>query len=365
MKKTTMNKWMKKISAGFLVAALALSGSMIHSATVDAADERTVVYEERTSEFSDCIQNKTAPVKEGYLFGGWYKGQNENDFLTEQTVSDYTGTAYAKFVPAEVLSVKAQIDTTTKANGAGDKKDASIRILTGVDNLKYQYIGAKILLGDKHDVNAEAKSTVYDTLLMSEDENTAKVKADQLFGPAAKYFSVWNIIKISDVNDSKMIYARPYWETLDGTTVYGLAKYVHVEDGYLNYFSVPINMMSETKGAAGVMTMNYSTTYLTDDVIVEKGHVFDDDVEYNVSNGTITVVGNGKTVDDTKSGETLLANVRFKLQDGTKLFVASESDSKQWVRVDAGFLDFTITNPDFIDWDENNIDNPGVWNIKY
>ena len=64
---------------------------------------------------------KKAPMKDGYVFGGWFKEVQESE-KTENTetsvensgtvyyepLTEVTGEAFAKFVPAQVLSIKAQ-----------------------------------------------------------------------------------------------------------------------------------------------------------------------------------------------------------------------------------------------------------------
>ena len=265
-----------------------------------------------------------------------------------------------------MLSVKAQIDANTQKKGANDKAEASIRILTGVDSLRYQYIGAEILLGNRLDIKAETKTTVYKTLLMSDDANTKKVSANDLFGTAANYFSVWKITKIADINDDSIIYVRPYWVTMDGTKVYGLAKYVHVEDGYLGYVSVPINVMSGKSVAAGLAEMGYDSNKLQ--IIengVEPGRLFDDGIEVNTSiTGSVKIAGNGKTV-GTYKDESILANVRFKVIDGSQMFVEDSTDSKVWKRNQTLTFEIKDESLDFSNWNEDAITNPEVWDIQY
>ena len=105
-----------------------------------AVAEDKVIYEEVGSIANYWkADNKTAPVKAGYVFGGWFKTSTANAVGAEAYVNggatsyyaplkstelntdedadcDYTGTAYAKFVPAQVLSVKAQNSAATVTN---------------------------------------------------------------------------------------------------------------------------------------------------------------------------------------------------------------------------------------------------------
>lgn len=363
MKNTMISKWMKTLTAGVLSAALVLAGTVTIPSEVKAADP-AVHWTAATSEaFQAWKYSKAVPTEEGFLFGGWYKDAAGKQALETTEASTYTGDVYAKFVPSYVLSVKTQLDENTQNKGANDGLAASLRVITGVDSLQYQYIGADIYLGNVKKAEVTEQTTVYKNLLASDDTGAWKVSAQELFGTAAEYLSVWNIVNIADVNDKNIIYVRPYWVTLDGTKVYGMSKYVHVEDGYQTnkYVSIPINVMTASTAAAGIATINYDSTKMTF-VGMEKGRVFDDAMEYSEANGTVKIVGNGATVDQYKADETLFANVRFKLNDGIELYSVN-TNTNVMTRAN-GYFDFTISNPDFSDWNENTVD-AGAWNIQY
>lgn len=361
MKNTMISKWMKTLTAGVLSAALVLAGTVTIPSEVKAADP-AVHWTAATSEaFQAWKDSKAVPTEEGYLFGGWYKDAAGTQALEATEASTYTGEVYAKFVPSYVLSVKTQLDETTQNNSKQDGEKASLRVITGVDSLDYQYIGADIYLGNVKKAAAQDQTTVYKNLLASDDTGARKVSAKELFGTAAEYLSVWNIINIEDVNDENIIYVRPYWVTLDGTTVYGMSKYVHVVDGYKTngYVSIPINVMTASTAAAGIATINYDSSKMSF-VGMEKGRIFDDEMEYSEANGTVKIVGNGATVGQCKANETLFANVRFKLKEGIELF---KVDANVMTRAN-GYFDFTISNSDFSDWNENTVD-AGAWSIQY
>ena len=363
MKNTMISKWMKTLTAGVLSAALVLAGTVTIPSEVKAADP-AVHWTAATNEaFQAWKDSKAVPTEEGFLFGGWYKDAAGKQALETTEASTYTGDVYAKFVPSYVLSVKTQLDGTTQNNSAADGLAASLRVITGVDSLDYQYIGADIYLGNVKKVAVQDQTTVYKNLLASDDAGAWKVSAQELFGTAAEYLSVWNIVNIADVNDENIIYVRPYWVTMDGTKVYGMSKYVHVVDGYKTngYVSIPINVMTASTAAAGIATINYDSTKMTF-VGMEKGRVFDDAMEYSEANGTVKIVGNGATVDQYKADETLFANVRFKLNDGIELYSVN-TNTNVMTRAN-GYFDFTISNPDFSDWNENTVD-AGAWNIQY
>ena len=358
MKRRSIEKWMKKTIAGIMTAALVLAGTAVFPTTVKAENtDPEIKYENRTTEFNTWKEQgtKTAPVLDGYFFGGWYKSASEEEPLTEETAGEYNGTAYAKFVPSYVLSVKAQLSSGVSE---GDGEPASIRILTGLDSLKYQYVGVQISLGNGSELKNSEKTKVYDKVEIGTGENKASVTAEQTFGATAHFYGVWKIGKISDANDANIIYVRPYWETMDGTIVYGLAKYVHVEDGYKQYISVPINMMSGAAAAAGITTMEFENDKL-DFVGVEPGRMFDDTMEYSEGANTVKIVGNGTTVGSFKSNETLFANVRFQAKEDVSLYDTSTSEYKRTI-----FPQFKALEQDFSDWNEDTVD-AGVWDIQY
>ena len=183
---------------------------------------------------------------------------------------------------------------------------------------------------------------------------TESITANQAFGAAASYFNVWRLNNINDANDSKIIYARPYWVTMDGTKVEGLAKYVHVEDGYKNYISVPINLLTGEAVAAGALDLTYPSEKL-EIVGVETGRIFSNmQIDQTSKTGTIKMVGYAKpTLHDGALVHTqadgIYANVRFvEKEDG-----------------DADGTHFDMKIKDFCDWDEELVKTVKAWDVTY
>ena len=90
MRRATITKWMKKFTTGILAASLVLAGSMIYSTTTEAANEE-VTYDPANDAFKEWQTSGTAPVKEGYLFGGWYTSGDGSEVLTKKTASEHEG----------------------------------------------------------------------------------------------------------------------------------------------------------------------------------------------------------------------------------------------------------------------------------
>lgn len=351
----------KNMTAGVLATGLIVAGILVLPKQADAAVvEDKVIYEEGydIKKYWDA-ENPKAPVKEGYVFGGWYSEKEENAYLTYENAKS-AETAYAKFVPAQVLSVKAQ----NMADTTADTPTTYVRVISSLDSKNYSKVGFDIYLANSvklyknNDTQAKEPletDKIYDGVLVG--KNKQEKRAVEIFGGVSKYVSVWQLTGIANAHFQKIIYVRPYWITPDGTKVLGLAKYVHIEDEYKGYVCVPVNV-SRTEGiAAGSVTMNCRDLTLTQnegkvylgeaEVLFEPGRIFTN-MRFNGKGETIKMVGyESKVATDNNSDETIFANIRFK-----------ESELTQKVN-----FDMTLTK--FCNWAEELVDNMKVWDIKY
>lgn len=369
-------KWNKnlvtKLTAGVLVIGMVLAGVIATPQNADAAVVADkVIYEPYKEEVIKAnywtADKKIAPVKEGYVFGGWFEKvatstENTETYISNSVTEYYdplttvSGDAYAKFVPAQVLSVKAQngveegMKEITKAEDISDSNPMWVRVMTAQDSKNYETIGFDIYLANKKKPvdNADGdeileSNKVFEKVYIG---NTL-TDVEDIFGDAAHYVSVWKLAKINYAgNADKIIYVRPYWYTMDGTKAYGLAKYVHIEDDYLNYISVPVNLLGGEKIAAGAVNMTYTGDTALEMVGFETGRIFAD-MSYNHTGSTIKMVGNtDKAVNEYNLDETIYANLRFKEPATT--------------------TEFNITKGEFCGWDEVIItDMKKVWDVRY
>lgn len=344
-------KVIKKLGIGLLMVALSVSSLPIMTGTVKAAERITtesgVIYEPLNMTDYWSQDTKKAPLLNGYVFGGWYTGTNEND-LTALKEADLatevpTSNTYAKFVSAEVLSVKTQIDENTVVGGAERQTPASLRLISGVDSTDYQYVGFDILLNNKISYplyGEEPGSTKCYNGLKKSPEDTNIIYPNQCFGDQAKYFNVVKIGNLMPVNDTKIIRVTPYWFTLDGTKVEGISKYVHTEDGYLKYVSVPVYLSTAKQVAAGKLSVSYPEDLTLVEDKVEFDGVFTKTnmaFYHDAVNHTINFVGNAETVNELNVAKGIYANLRFTKNDG----------------VSVGNLSFTVSDEEFCDWTEN------------
>ena len=364
-------KFIKKIAAFSCVFSIVLSNFVSAPMEAYATDTNStdiatqVEYESADIAKYWSVDTKKAPTMPGYVFGGWYiKSGGEYTALTETEVTktvDTDGKAsipntYAKFVPAQVASVKAQNAYGTKAD---DGVNASLRVVSAVDSKEYQKVGFTILVNNKNKLTTESGGELETTQIYSglkvEGDSSSPYSAEDLFGGPAAYLSVWRVDGIKDKYDAKIFNVTPYWITMDGTKVDGLSKYVHVEDGYRGYISVPINLCDTPDVAAGEVTITYPEGLTLVEDKVEFDGVFpgSEATFYDNKNGTIKIVGNAETVDAYNTDKSILVNLRFT------------ADSSKYPGAGKGsFLSFTVSGEDFCDWNVNPV-SIDAWDVQY
>lgn len=371
-------KFQNKLLHVLLVLALIVSCLTVIPVAVEAAEIEGTVTTDKGIKYVPydmseywLSSQKTAPEMTDYVFGGWYtKSGDEFTAIKEAsvTVNQETGKAnmsgtYAKFVRAEVLSVKSQIDVNTEEQGLNRTDKASIRLISGLDSKDYQKVGFKVLLANQKPVYKDnddeaqlpLETTKVYTGLKKSSSDTNVIEPSALFGEQASFLSVWRLDDIVKDNDSKIINVTPYWITMDGTKVEGLPKYVHVEDGYMGYISVPINLRTAQKIAAGTLTLTYPEGLELVEEKVEYDGVFPASEMTCNDNGTSTIklVGNAMDVNTAVDANGIYANLRFTV--GTSGYEGVESSD---------LLTFSISDEFFCDWEENEV-SIDAWDIKY
>lgn len=365
-----------KLLQVFLILALVVSCIIVIPVVSEAAEVAGSVTTEKGIQYVPCDMSeywsrtrKTAPEKADYVFGGWYT-ETDGVFTAikeaDVTVEPDTGKAtmsgtYAKFVKAEVLSVKAQVDVDTQNNGLDRANAASIRLVSGLDSKNYQRVGFKVLLANSKPVYKDNDNEKKEPLETKKIYTGLKIgDADPLspasiFGEQADFLSVWRLDNISKANDSKIINVTPYWITMDGTKVEGLSKYVHVEDSYKGYISVPINLRTAKKIAAGTLTLTYPAGLVLEEEKVEYDGVFpaSEMICHDDGNGSVKLVGNAEVVNTAVDANGIYANLRFTVGNS-----GYEGDGKGTI------LTFSTRDEFFCNWEEEEVPMD-VWDIKY
>ncbi|MCD7785127.1 MAG: hypothetical protein LUH18_06055 [Oscillospiraceae bacterium] len=144
----------------------------------------------------------------GYIFAGWYT----DSACTTACPGVPSGTAYAKFVDANTMSIKGVVmNSVTSGDATGTKY---WRIVTGLDSLNYDAIGFEIYMGTSTDM-----TTISGYYWGDYTATTANRKfTASEFGTCSQYISVCLVSEAASATSCKV---RAYWTTLDGTMVYG------------------------------------------------------------------------------------------------------------------------------------------------
>lgn len=364
MKTKVMKSISKRIMTGFLAVAMVVTGIVIVPKVAEAAETpvalATAVYFATTDEYKISeywsAGTKKVPVKAGYVFGGWYVKVDEKDVPLKQAdlengdISSYASMAYAKFVPAEVLSIKIQVGTNTTTT------TKSMRILSTVDSTNYQEVGFQYKLATDDTAWTENITKVYSAIRPYKGATATQTPDATFVKNVSKYFIAADVSSISEEGEEKIVYARPFWITMDGTKVVGLARNNRVVDYENDYECVGINLLTDGKASAMVAAGKIQVTYNAADYDVVGTDITADDkggtylfpeMECHVdeAKGTITFVGNadikeGKLDDLLADG--LFANVKFKQTTNT-------ANAK---------LNFAIKTEatDFCNWAENSVE---------
>ena len=182
-----------------------------------------VVIEDTVQEFSaseyatyrSTTGNRVPDAEPGYIFSGWFSDAACKKAITTDTI---TGTAYAKFVSKDVLTVKAQITAGTKSSS----ERSDIRFVTTVDNLNYKTIGFEITPEGRQKKTITSKN-VYHTLYYvgSNSDFDNEYKPNKEFSTVSTSFYSYTYRKIPTESFDVKFVVTPYWITQDGTTVYG------------------------------------------------------------------------------------------------------------------------------------------------
>ncbi len=261
MKKKSQHFLLGKTATG-LIAVLLLAGTvfawnMQNSAVYAEADTVTVqeikdvAYKvESHTDINAYRQNGnfTAPTYSGeggsgkWIFAGWYTDQECTKSLPESVESPVvTGNYYAKYVKKEVLSVKCQL----KADTNDTSTDTILRCVSSVDSLKYKNIGLELVTPDGNVKRMRSQKVgtrinARDDIELSEFTYSPKAVNTE----SEYFFSATERISNSDFGNGYLV--KPYWITQDGTCVYGVSKYVTVNEGMnRNVVYIPVQMAEQ------------------------------------------------------------------------------------------------------------------------
>ena len=188
------------------------------------------VVEYTAEEFATLrADGKKAPERSvNFVFAGWYYDEGCTNPVEQTTVTLAEGQkVYAKFVPNDVLSVKAQLKlpTDTAVDRITADSKVQMRLVTTVDSLNYRKVGFRVT---SNEIPKEFTTTTAYTSITAAG---VKVEAKE-FSVASNYFITKNLGNITvGKNTDREIIVQAFWETMDGTIVYGEASTKTIQQG--------------------------------------------------------------------------------------------------------------------------------------
>ncbi|MBQ2987316.1 MAG: hypothetical protein IJE23_07540 [Tyzzerella sp.] len=249
-----------------------------YTKTINVVEAPKTMYSELTNAVAGTEPDN---VPEGYLFAGWFT-EVDTDLETDADgngeyddsvalVAGTSGSAYAKFVDKDMLSVKGQV----KAETTDESNYSDIRFVTSVDRLNYKKIGLKISYA-KDDGSIKnldkASNTVYERLYAvgANGGQAQPYKPSQVTAASATYFKAYTVTNVPNRAFDREFTVQAYWITMDGTTVYGEQVTKTVRMGY------PTNGENLPK----IVT----TKYATEDVVVAEIVPTEEKYGYTIDN---------------------------------------------------------------------------------
>lgn len=343
-----MKKMLRNVFMMSLIFVFILAGTLFISADEALAANANVAYYVKDysgSQVKEYKESQKAPKPasaetkyQDWIFAGWYTDDDCSNALSSTV--DQNATYYAKYVPSEVLSVKCQVTKGTTVDT--DKSD--MRLVSTVDSLQYKRVGFEVYFNGATTPVVVNTTKVYERIVANES-GIGYDFSSKIFDVQSEYFVTATLKNISGTNFEKGFYIKPYWETLDGTVVYGVDRYARVEDSYLGIVNIPIRLYADTEITTGAFSVRYddenfeyvSTGYGTLTTPSHtNGNVFDEiTVTASSTAGVLTCVGQSSSA---TVADGTYAHLRFKMLDPT-----TNPKKNEFKVQDASFINNTET----------------------
>lgn len=188
---------------------------------IDAYRQNSVQHTSSTGNqyhvFISHPEDKTITINgesETGIFAGWF---SDNAFTQCLDAALTTGPAFARFAEKDLLTVKFQLSSGTTAES--DK--TSIRMFTTLDSKSFNGIGFAVKFKDETVTYYESNKTYNSIKIDGESHNAAWLNSD---AQTAQYLAAAATLTVNKADFDKTITVTPYWITMDGTMVEGLAR---------------------------------------------------------------------------------------------------------------------------------------------
>lgn len=208
-------------------------GGGIRSFTIEKLRTQYVMYTAEEFKTYRETAEYTAPEKDDYLFAGWFRDMNGEQPVGSD-IKELDSCVYAKFVPENLLTVKAQISENLLDNNSANDQKGDLRFVTTVDTLQYSQVGFHIVYekGGETKNRTSASNVVYKRLYAVGSNQTQLI----CYQPsdicsAAAYFKACTVRNIGKENFDTIFSVTPFWKTSDGTYVCGKTVAKAVKQG--------------------------------------------------------------------------------------------------------------------------------------
>lgn len=322
-----MRRKVNKLALTLMLVLCMTASIFVAVQAADAIDSHTVEMTPYTTEELTSLNGAT-PSKSGYLFGGWYsKNNDETSYL--KTIDGVTDTIYAKFVPEDVLSIKAQLSASDYETNDGE---ANLRFVTTVDSLMYKQVGFEVSYvkdGTKQTVT-RVSNNVYPTLFAvdgADGETMKEYTAKSQFCGASEYFKACTVVGIGSALYDMEFTVTPFWVTLDGTTVKGVTAVKTVCKGMKKLDDVYVASTGSDVNGQGTSESPYATLKYAMYRVADNGNIcLKDDIEAQttaiIEDGMNVTVKNAAGVETTVyRGTGLKASNLFSVTSGSELTI--------------------------------------------
>ena len=182
----------------------------------------------------------TAPTYKNYLFAGWFTDSacTLETAVSASTTTVENETVYAKFVPKQILTVKAQVSAELLDTDLTNDTTGTIRFATTVDTLNYSQVGFKVSY-DKDGDGTSSTVTSASNQVYSQLNAIGGITYNPTdFCNSSIYFKACTVRNIGESYYDVEFEVTPFWKTLDGTVVNGdtVVKTINqgIDVGYLN-----------------------------------------------------------------------------------------------------------------------------------
>lgn len=256
MKKTNHKSIIGILLIAFVVTALYTMPAQkekVYAAEGDIA--AAVLTEGMSKEEAQNYIGQKVPTYGEQIFVGWYEDAEYTKPVS--AISDEVETYYPKFVDKEVLSVKVQKKEFTDEDGV---ERANLRMVSTVVNNNLLAAGFQVEFNDNGNVHDCPANTVYKRIIAGSNKvsGVAYNFSPKLFDTESEYFMTHTLLDINATNFDKFFQVRPYWKTMDGMMVYGVTRFVTVNDSDIQVVSVPAkgDITNSMDGATYTITSN-------------------------------------------------------------------------------------------------------------